>query len=50
MLSGTSMGGLHAAMVASLTPAPVGVVSWLGPPSAAPVFTRGVLATHGMEW
>jgi hypothetical protein len=44
------MGGLHSAMCAAYTPFEVGVVSWLGPPSAAPVFTRGVLATHGMEW
>lgn len=44
LYAGTSMGGLHAAMAASLTPWPVGVVSWLGPPSAAPVFTVGALA------
>jgi len=41
--AGTSMGGLHAAMSASLTPWDTGVVSWLGPPSAAPVFTVGAL-------
>lgn len=43
------MGGLHAAMVASLTPLPLGVASWLGPTSAAPVFTRGVLS-RACEW
>ena len=33
------MGGLHAAMVAALTPFPVGTASLVGPPSAVPVFT-----------
>jgi hypothetical protein len=47
VLSGVSMGGLHAAMTASLLPPAwrdVGVASWLGPPSGAAVFTRGALA------
>jgi len=43
------MGGLHSAMTASLSPARLGVVSWLGPPSAAPVFTEGLLARF-CEW
>lgn len=38
--TGNSMGGLHSAMTACLYPEEVGVVSWLGPPSAASVFTR----------
>lgn len=37
------MGGLHAAMTSSLTPFPLASVSWLGPPSAAPVFTQVAL-------
>jgi pimeloyl-ACP methyl ester carboxylesterase len=48
-LAGVSMGGLHSAMTASLCPQSVGVVSWLGPPSAAPVFTDGLLARF-CEW
>lgn len=48
-LAGTSMGGLHAAMAASLLPYGVGVASWLGPPSATGVFTQGRLA-HGTDW
>ena len=47
VLAGVSMGGLHAAMTASLLPPAwrdVGVASWLGPPSGAAVFTRGALA------
>ena len=47
VLSGVSMGGLHAAMTASLLPPSwrdVGMASWLGPPSGAAVFTRGALA------
>jgi len=44
VLAGTSMGGLHAAMTASLLPYEIGVASWLGPSSANPVFTRGCLA------
>ena len=39
-ITGASMGGLHSAMTASLTPFPVGMVSWLGPPSAVNVFTK----------
>jgi hypothetical protein len=49
VLAGTSMGGLHAAMAAATLPWPVGVASWLGPPSAAAVFTRGALAL-GTDW
>lgn len=51
VLGGTSMGGLHAAMTACTLPAslPVGVASWLGPPSAAAVYTQGRLA-HGVDW
>ena len=37
------MGGLHAAMVAALTPFPVGTASLVGPPSAIPVFTSVAL-------
>ena len=48
-VAGVSMGGLHSAMTASLFQAPVGVVSWLGPPSAVPVFTEGLLARF-CEW
>ena len=53
VLAGVSMGGLHAAMAASALPpalsAGLGVVSWLGPPSAAPVFALGALA-GGVDW
>lgn len=48
-IAGVSMGGLHSAMTASLFPKSIGVVSWLGPPSAAPVFTDGLLANF-CEW
>jgi len=48
-VAGVSMGGLHAAMVASLHASPVGIVSFLGPPSAAPVFTQGLLSRF-IEW
>lgn len=43
-VAGMSQGGLHAAMVASLCPWPIGVVAAFAPHSAAPVFTRGVLS------
>lgn len=51
VLAGVSMGGLHAAMTACTLPAslPVGVASWMGPPSAAAVYTQGLLA-HGVDW
>lgn len=39
VVGGVSMGGLHAAMVAALTPFPLGTASLVGPPSAVPVFT-----------
>lgn len=39
------MGGLHAAMAAAAAQRlPVGVASWVGPPSAASVYTTGALA------
>lgn len=38
------MGGLHAAMIASVFPGEVGATAWLAPPSAAPVFADGLLA------
>lgn len=47
--TGNSMAGLHSAMVAGLLPAPLAVASWLGPPSAEPVFTRGLLAS-AVKW
>jgi hypothetical protein len=52
VLAGTSMGGLHAAMAASLVPrawGAVGVTSWLGPPSGVGVFTSGSLST-AVDW
>jgi len=50
VLAGTSMGGLHAAMTASLLPrTPVGALSWLGPPSGVGVFTGGSLAC-AVDW
>eukprot|EP01029_Cantina_marsupialis_P016746 TRINITY_DN3746_c1_g1_i2.p1 TRINITY_DN3746_c1_g1~~TRINITY_DN3746_c1_g1_i2.p1 ORF type:complete len:669 (+),score=172.77 TRINITY_DN3746_c1_g1_i2:227-2008(+) len=49
VVMGVSMGGLHSAMTASVTGFPVGAVSWLGPPSAAPVFTEGLLSTN-CDW
>lgn len=48
-LAGTSMGGLHSAMAAAVSPVPVAVASWLGPTSAAPVFTEGALSL-ACEW
>ena len=53
VISGTSMGGLHAAMTASLLPADVGarvgVAAWLCPPSGVGVFTAGALASS-VDW
>lgn len=43
-VTGFSQGGLHAAMAAAVCQWPVGVVAGFAPPSAAPVFTDGVLA------
>lgn len=43
-IAGVSQGGLHAAMVASLCEGSVPVVMAFAPHSAAPVFTKGVLA------
>lgn len=48
-VAGVSMGGLHSAMTASVFPKSVGMVSWLGPPSAVPVFTQGLLSRY-CEW
>uniref|UniRef100_A0AAV1UTA7 AB hydrolase-1 domain-containing protein n=1 Tax=Peronospora matthiolae TaxID=2874970 RepID=A0AAV1UTA7_9STRA len=44
IVAGSSMGGLHAAMVASVFPGDVGVTAWLAPPSAVPVFADGLLS------
>ncbi|POM73828.1 Hypothetical protein PHPALM_9289 [Phytophthora palmivora] len=44
VVAGSSMGGLHAAMVASVFPGDVGATAWLAPPSAAPVFADGLLS------
>ncbi|RHY92247.1 hypothetical protein DYB35_004923 [Aphanomyces astaci] len=44
-----SMGGLHAAMAASLSPFDVGVAAWIAPPSAIPPFTHGLLS-HSCNW
>ncbi|KAJ0411361.1 hypothetical protein ATCC90586_004347 [Pythium insidiosum] len=44
VVAGSSMGGLHAAMTASVFPGDVGATAWLAPPSAVPVFTDGLLA------
>jgi len=53
IMAGVSMGGLHSAMTASLLSGshlePLGVVSWLGPMSAAPVFTLGELG-RAVHW
>lgn len=50
VVAGTSMGGLHAAMTASCAPdLPLGVASWVGPPSASGVFTMGALAA-AVDW
>lgn len=44
VIAGSSMGGLHAAMVASVFPGEVGATAWLAPPSAVPVFADGLLS------
>ncbi|ETI40707.1 hypothetical protein F441_13868 [Phytophthora nicotianae CJ01A1] len=44
VVAGSSMGGLHAAMVASVFPGDVGATAWLAPPSAVPVFADGLLS------
>lgn len=44
VIAGSSMGGLHAAMVASVFPGDVGATAWLAPPSAVPVFADGLLS------
>lgn len=50
IMAGTSMGGLHAAMSASAAyDLPLGVVSWVGPPSAGGVFSLGQLA-KSVDW
>jgi hypothetical protein len=48
-ICGGSMGGLHSMMTASVVPYPLGAVSWVGPPSAAPIFSRGLLGTS-VNW
>lgn len=48
-VSGVSQGGLHAAMVASQAEGPTPVVMGFAPHSAAPVFTKGVLAKN-VDW
>lgn len=48
-VAGVSQGGLHAAMVASLCESNVPVVMAFAPHSAAPVFTKGVLA-NCVDW
>lgn len=44
VVAGSSMGGLHAAMIASVFPGDVGATAWLAPPSAVPVFADGLLS------
>lgn len=44
VIAGSSMGGLHAAMIASVFPGDVGATAWLAPPSAVPVFADGLLS------
>ncbi|DAZ99848.1 TPA: hypothetical protein N0F65_008591 [Lagenidium giganteum] len=44
VVAGSSMGGLHAAMIASVFPHAVGATAWLAPPSAVPVFADGLLS------
>lgn len=44
VVAGSSMGGLHAAMIASVFPGEVGATAWLAPPSAVPVFADGLLS------
>ncbi|KAF1323121.1 hypothetical protein FI667_g10862, partial [Globisporangium splendens] len=44
VVAGSSMGGLHAAMVASVFPGHVGATAWLAPLSAVPVFADGLLS------
>lgn len=48
-ITGVSQGGLHAAMVASLCENSLPVVMAFAPHSAAPVFTKGVLA-DAVDW
>ena len=43
------MGGLHAAMSASLSSYPVGVIAWLAPPDASIVFGDGLLSSF-IHW
>ena len=45
VVGGISMGGLHAAMVATLSPFPVGTASLVGPPSAVPTGKGDNVAT-----
>lgn len=48
-VSGLSMGGVHAAMVASLYPDPVALSMLLAPRSAASAYCRGALF-HATDW
>lgn len=48
-VSGLSMGGVHAAMVASLFPNPVALSMLLAPRSAASAYCRGALF-HATDW
>eukprot|EP00736_Rhodelphis_marinus_P003611 Rmarinus@m.2083 len=48
-VTGLSMGGLHAAMTASLSPFPVAATPCLAPHSAAWVFTEGILS-RACDW
>lgn len=48
-ISGLSMGGVHAAMVAALYPNPVALTMLLAPRSAASAYCRGALF-HATDW
>lgn len=49
IIAGGSQGGLHAAMAGSLTRFPVGIASWIAPPSAIDPFVRG-LFSYACDW
>ena len=50
-VAGASMGGLHASMTAALSPLlSLGVVSYLGPPSAVFPFCDGLMSEHSVHW
>lgn len=48
-ITGISQGGLHAVMTSSMLSWPVSVIAGFAPPSAAPVFTKGVLSQF-VDW